>query len=68
MKIIDVAKTFGAGTFSHGKNYALILTKNGLGYILDDFVRNSSCCPKLDPGFIDSALRTEDPGLNPARV
>jgi hypothetical protein len=29
-------------TFIHGKSYVLIITKNGLGHILGDFVTNSS--------------------------
>jgi hypothetical protein len=33
------------GTFSHGTSYVLILTKNGLGYILGDFFTNSSGHP-----------------------
>jgi hypothetical protein len=32
-------------TFIHGKSYKLILTKNGLGHILDDFFTNSSGHP-----------------------
>jgi hypothetical protein len=32
-------------TFVHGKGYAVILTKNGLGHILGDFFKNSSGHP-----------------------
>jgi hypothetical protein len=36
---------FCAATFFHGEGYALILTKNWLGYILGDFFENSSGHP-----------------------
>jgi hypothetical protein len=31
--------------FYHGKSYAVILTKSGLGYILGDYLTNSSGHP-----------------------
>jgi hypothetical protein len=40
-------------TFCHGKIYALILTKRGLGYILGDFSAN----PLGHPGQCSSCLR-----------
>jgi hypothetical protein len=33
------------GTFCYGKNYELVLAKNGLGYILGNFFANSSGHP-----------------------
>jgi hypothetical protein len=36
LKISEVAQIIGE-TFFHGTSYVLILTKNGLGYILGDF-------------------------------
>jgi hypothetical protein len=42
LKIIPMTSPHFWATFFHGKGHALILTKNGLGYILGDFLKTHS--------------------------
>jgi hypothetical protein len=55
LKITEVAKIFGL-LFSTEKDYANILTKNRLGYILVDFFTNSSGRPDRDPYFVNLSV------------
>jgi hypothetical protein len=42
LKIAEAAHICKRATFSHGKSYVFVMTKNGLGNILGDFFTNSS--------------------------
>jgi hypothetical protein len=53
LKITKVAFIL-VDTFSHSQVYAVILRKNGLGYILGDFITNSSGRPALKSNQLKS--------------
>jgi hypothetical protein len=46
LKIMYMSSAYFWATLFHGKCYALILTKNGLSYILGDVFTNSSGHPE----------------------
>jgi hypothetical protein len=50
-KIAEVVHIFELLQFYEVKNYALILTKNGSGYILGDFFKKSSGHPAYQSKF-----------------